>query len=93
MAPRNTYPIDWRRELNQLRPFLNGKGGFVRVTYDDDCAPREFREIIKSIFENKTDNSNWKSIRIDPNWYSTKFLAEIIHEFEQKLSKSGSPPI
>jgi hypothetical protein len=90
MAPRNTYPIDWRRELKALRPFLNGKGGTVRIIYDgDDCAPREFREIIKSIFENKTDNRKWKSIRIDSEWYSTKLLADILHEFEQKLSDNG----
>lgn len=83
---RHTSPIDWRFELAKLDSHINGKGGVVRITYNGDvCAPREFREVMKNKYENKSDNQTWISIRIDRGWHSTRYLADILHAFNVKL--------
>lgn len=85
--PRDMFSIDWRYEFAALGPFIDGKGGVVRITYNgDNCAPHEFRKILKLKYENKPDNMDWRSIRIDREWHSTRLLAEILYEFDRKIS-------
>jgi hypothetical protein len=93
MTARKTYPIDWRSELKDLKPYLEGQGGVVRIIYGGEaCAPREFREVVTVAYEDKPDNRKWKSVRIDRGWYTTRLLTEILHEFDRKLSDAGHPP-
>jgi len=88
---RVTYPIDWRRELEKLGPYLDGTGGVIRISYNgDQYAPREFREVLKTRYERQSDNQTWRSIRIYREWHTTRFLGEILSEFERKLAGFNS---
>ncbi len=80
--PRRIYPIDWRDEFDQLAPYLNGRGGVVRVSYAGDrCAPSAFLGTLKSEYECKDDNQTWRSIRIDHQVYTVRYLSGIRDEF------------
>lgn len=86
MATR-IHPIDWREEFGQLKPYLNGKGGVARVRYAGKrCAPSAFLGTLKSEYEYKGDNSNWRSIRIDSEVYSVRYLSGIRDEFVRLMS-------
>ena len=81
MATR-IYPIDWRDEFDRLAPYLGGRGGVVRVRYvGKRCAPSAFLGTLKSEYECKSDNRIWRSIRIDHQVYSVRYLSGIRDEF------------
>lgn len=84
--PTRVYPIDWRDEFAQLAPYLNGQGGVVRIRYlGQPCAPSVFLDTLKSEYEWKDDNRNWRSIRIDHEVYSVRYLSGIRDEFARKI--------
>jgi hypothetical protein len=86
MSPR-IYPIDWREEFGQLAPHLNGKGGVVRVRYAGDrCAPPAFLTTLKSEYECKEDGQTWRSIRIDHQVYTVRYLSGIRDEFVRLMN-------
>ncbi len=88
-----SFPIDWRRELAQLQPFLDGKGGVACVRYDGQrCAPNKFIATLTSVYEGRWDGSQfaeasgtWRSLRIDPENYKMRYLSDIRKEFARKL--------
>jgi hypothetical protein len=81
------YPIDWREEFGQLAPHLNGKGGVVRVKYAGDrCAPSAFLTTLKSEYECKEDSRTWRSIRIDHQVYTVRYLSGIRDEFMRLMN-------
>jgi hypothetical protein len=81
MAAR-IYPVDWREEFQQLAPYLQGRGGVVRVRYAGArCAQSAFLGTLTSEYEYKEDNSNWRSLRIDREVYSVRYLTGIRDEF------------
>src|SRR4051812_15762346 len=80
------YPIDWREEFEQLAPFLKGNGGVVRVFFPSKrCALPNFLDTLKSEYECKDDNTAWRSIRIDAEVYSVRFLEGVRDEFYRKM--------
>lgn len=84
--PTRVYPIDWRDEFAQLAPYLNGRGGVVRIRYvGTPCAPSTFLDTLKSEYECKDDNCDWRSIRIDHEVYSVRYLSGIRDEFVRKI--------
>src|SRR4051794_17847061 len=84
--PTRVYPINWREEFEQLAPYLNGRGGIVRICFPSRrCALPSFLETLKWEYESKTGNSAWCSIRIDAEVYSVRFLVLL----RQKLN--GDP--
>ncbi len=83
--PTRVYPIDWRDEFAQLAPYLNGQGGVVRIRYAGKrCAPSAFLDTLTSEYECKNDNRDWRSIRIDHEVYSVRYLSGIRGEFVRK---------
>ena len=84
--PSRIYPIDWRELFTQISPFLNGQGGVVRVRYAGErCAPSAFLGALKSKYECKEDNRYWRSIRIDREIYSVRYLSGVRDEFVRKI--------
>ena len=84
--PTRVYPIDWRDEFAQLAPYLKGQGGVVRNRYSGErCAPSAFLGTLISEYEWKDDNRNWRSIRIDHEVYSVRFMSGIRDEFARKI--------
>lgn len=84
--PTRVYLIDWRDEFLRLAPYLNGQGGVVCIRYAGErCAPSAFLGTIKSEYECKDDNRNWRSIRIDHEVYSVRYMAGIRDEFARKI--------
>jgi hypothetical protein len=81
------YHIDWREEFGQLALRLNGKGGVVRVKYaGDQCAPSAFLTTLKSEYECKEDGQTWRSIRIDHEVYTVRYLSGIRDEFVRLMN-------
>ena len=84
--PTRVYPIDWRGEFAQLAPYVNGKGGIVRLRYaGEPCAPSAFLSTLTCEYEHKDDNRDWRSIRIDREVYSVRYLSGIRDEFVRKI--------
>lgn len=80
--PSQIYPIDWRDEFSAIQPYLNESGGVVRIRYTgEQCAPHAFTQALKSVYESKKGNSIWRSLRIDREVYSVRYLAGIRSEF------------
>lgn len=91
--PVRVHPIDWRDELEQLRPYLNGEGGVVRLQYvDQRCAPSSFLDTLKSEYECKSDGRVWRSLRIDHQVYSVRYLPGIRDEFVRKMGFEPPEP-
>lgn len=81
------YSIDWRDEFGLLEPYLNGKGGVVRVRYaGGQSAPSAFLGTLKSEYECKDDNSAWRSLRIDHEVYTVRYLSGIRDEFVRLMN-------
>jgi|GEM_PF-4426335 len=81
------YPIDWRDEFTGLAPYFNGKGGIVRIRYTGErCAPSAFIATLTSEYECKDGiDASWRSIRIDREVYSVRYLSGIRYEFVRKM--------
>ena len=80
------FPIDWREEFAELGPFLKGRGGVARVRYaGEHSAPSVFLDTLKSEYEFKDTNTDWRSIRIDHEVYSVRYLHGIRDEFIRKI--------
>lgn len=85
------YRLDWRSELERLSPYLNGNGGVVRIEYNsDDAAPSFFNHILKEDF-GKPDNKMWISLRIYPEWFTTRKVPGILDEIDRLLAEVGFP--
>src|SRR5262245_2153387 len=78
--------VDWREEFAQLAPYLNGKAGVVRIRYmGESSAPSRFIGALTSEYEFKDSNKEWRSIRIDHEVYTVRYLVGIRDEFIRKL--------
>ncbi|HYW14921.1 MAG TPA: hypothetical protein VE891_02040 [Allosphingosinicella sp.] len=79
-------PIDWREELGQIERGLRGEGGMARIHYSGEaCAPSAFLETLKAIFETRADQWKRRSLQIDHNVYSVRYLAGVRDEFVRKI--------
>jgi hypothetical protein len=84
------YKIDWKKERDALTPHMNGKGGIIRVEYrGDECAPNNFNAMLKQWHAEVGAPSF--SIRIDPDYFTTRTLEDILDEFDKKLAVAGYP--
>lgn len=82
------YKIDWKGERDALTPYIQGRGGVVRVEYrGPDCAANNFSSLLKQ-WHIDTGTPSF-SIRIDPEYFTTRTLEDILLEFEKKLGLIG----
>jgi len=73
--------INWRSEFDALKPYIEKKGGVVHIRYRGEaCAPRAFLATLKSTVE-----GHGTSIRIDPEFFTTHYLGDVLHELATKL--------
>lgn len=87
----DVFKIDWRSEFRRLEQHIKGTGCVVRITHDESISAwRRFDSVLKSTFTSIHTNS--VAIRIDSHWHSTRFLADILSEFDQALTDAGIPP-
>lgn len=85
----NHFRLDWRQEMQQLGPFLCGKGGVVRIDFQTEKAAQgKFSHLLKEDFI-ATGNGRCFSIRFDDKWSTTFTVDDQIAEFAEKLSNSG----
>lgn len=83
------YAIDWRREFARLKPRMVRRGGVVRIRHSGDiCAWKRFDAILKQDFAALPAQS--ASIRVDSHWHTTRYLEDILNEFDRKLIEAGS---
>lgn len=81
--------IDWRRQFNRLKPYLDGKGGFINIRYNgSSCGVNAFLLIFQSEFENRSQAKNPRGafIMLAPENYRVRYLAGIRSEFSRVLS-------
>lgn len=90
MFPRAShFRLDWRQELDKLGPFLNGRGGVVRIEFSsEDAAPSKFNHILKEEF-GVPGNGAWLSLRVDDGWSTTYTVDDQIDAFAKKLAEAG----
>lgn len=73
-----------------LRPYLAGKGGVIRIDYHGaGSAWKQFSAMLKE--RHAVLNSPGFSVRLDPDYFTTRTLEDVIHVFEVKLAKNGYP--
>lgn len=86
----STYKIDWVQELARLQPHLAGRGGIVRIRHHGEASAwSKFSELLKE--RHAIGNPPSFSIRLDPQDFNVRMLADALHEFERKLAKAGAP--
>lgn len=92
-----TLPIDWRRQFDDIKPYLAGQGGVIAVRYAGaQCAPNAFIEQVVARFEAAPGNESVKSIGatilLTPHDYRVKYLSGVRTEFERKLRTTLPEP-
>lgn len=84
------FKIDWKKERDALAPYMQGKGGIVRVEHRGaECAPNNFNAMLKQWHVDIGSPSF--SIRIDPDYFTTRTLEDVLDEFDKKLGAAGNP--
>lgn len=78
--------IDWRDEFAALEPYINGKGGIVRIRYaGHHGAHNTFIQALKSGYECEDGDKIRRTILIDKNNYATRYLPGIRDVFIRKM--------
>ncbi len=85
--------INWRSEFGMLEPYIAERGGVVHVRYRGDvCAPDAFLATLKSVFEECETTRPRASVRIDPDFFTTHYLGDVLHAFADKLDCTLEAP-
>ncbi len=78
--------INWRSEFESLKPYLEGRGGVAHVRYlGGACAPNAFLQTIKTAYEGHTSDGRRTSLRIDPDFFTTHYLGDVLQALASKL--------
>ena len=85
--PAVYYRLDWNPEFKKLKPYLEGRGGVVQISYmSEDAAPDLFAHLLKEGY-GKPGNGMWTSLRIYREWHTTSVLrltvATLVHGFHR----------
>lgn len=87
-VPEEPFKIDWSSERNRLSPYVKGQGGVALIEYRGVAsASSQFNTVLKA-WHAAIDPRSF-SIRIDPEWFTTRTLDDIIFELERKLAGFG----
>ncbi len=85
--------INWRSEFEMLEPYIAERGGVVHVRYrGEGCAPDAFLATLKSVFEQCATNRPRASVRIDPDFFTTHYLGDVLHALADKLGCTMEAP-
>jgi hypothetical protein len=85
--------IDWRRELEQLAPFLAEKGGVVQVQASDSAPASTFAKAIRRSMANEPWPQPWRSVQIEEINPNTHYLEDVVLQLERSLALEAAPVV
>jgi hypothetical protein len=91
MARPKIPTINWRSELAQLDKFLSKQGGVVHIRTTSESPSSAFAKALRSRMEYGAWGRQWLTVQIDGNNAATRYLIDMIHQFERTLEIDSSP--
>ena len=77
--------IDWRRQFEQLQPYLAHKGGVVHIQTKEESPISAFTKVLRSKMEYDAWDRKWVTVQIDGDNSATRYLSDMIYQIERTL--------
>ena len=85
MSRPKVPPIDWRRQFEQLQPYLAHKGGVVHIQTKEESPISAFTKALRSKMEYEAGDRKWVTVQIDGANSATRYLSDMIYQIERTL--------
>ncbi len=77
--------IDWRQQLQTLKPYLTERGGVIRILVSEGSPASNFSKAIRMLMENGAGDRPWTSVQFDALNSNTHYLDDVVAQLDRSL--------
>ena len=83
--------LDWKRQLAELRPYFEGRGGVVHVHASSASPVSAFARVLRAKLAADGWPFPWSTVQIDPSDASTHYAPDIISQIRRNVELNVRP--